>query len=232
VLTDANADGALRRGAQQTLVEVFGSVLKLLHPLMPYVTEELWLALAEKRRLGSATIMLERFPEASAYPADAAAEDEIAWLKGFVGGIRQIRGEANLPRSATLSVRLADATPADRERVDLHASHLRKLAGLEQIELVAPGETVKGAATALLGAMRILVPLAGLIDVGAERDRLGKQLAKTNDDLGKARNKLANQNFVANAPADIVAKEHARIAELEQRAAQLGQQIARLAELG
>jgi valyl-tRNA synthetase len=232
VLTDANADLALRRGAQHTLVEVLGSVLKLLHPLMPYVTEELWLALAAKRGLASATIMLERFPEARDFPADAAAEDEIAWLKGFVGGIRQIRGEANLPRSATLAVRLADATPADRERVERHASHLRKLAGLERIELVAPGETVKGAATALLGAMRILVPLKGLIDVGAERDRLGKQLAKTNDDLGKVRSKLANQNFVANAPAEVVAKEHARVAELEQRAVQLDQQLARLAELG
>jgi valyl-tRNA synthetase len=232
VLTDGNADLALRRGAQHTLVEVLGSVLKLLHPLMPFVTEELWLALAAKRGLASATIMLERFPEARDFPEDTAAEDEIAWLKGFVGGIRQIRGEANLPRSATLAVRLADATPSDRERVERHASHLRKLAGLEQIELVAAGETVKGAATALLGAMRILVPLKGLIDVSAERDRLGKQLTKTNDDLGKVRNKLANQNFVANAPAEVVAKEHARVAELEQRAAQLDQQIARLAELG
>jgi valyl-tRNA synthetase len=232
VLTDANADLALRRGAQHTLVEVLGSVLKLLHPLMPFVTEELWLALAAKRGVASASIMLERFPEALDFPADAAAEDELAWLKGFVGGIRQIRGEANLPRSATLAVRLADATPADRERVERHASHLRKLAGLERIELMAPGETAKGAATALLGAMRILVPLKGLIDVGAERDRLGKQLAKTNDDLGKVRSKLANQNFVANAPAEVVAKEHARVAELEQRAAQLDQQLARLAELG
>ena len=108
---------------------------------------------------------------------------------------------------------------------------MRKLAGLERIEFLPPGETVKGAATALLGAMRILVPLAGLIDVGAERDRLGKQLAKTHDDLGKVRRKLENQSFVANAPAEVVAKEHARIAELEQRAAQLEQQIARLAEL-
>jgi valyl-tRNA synthetase len=232
VLTDASADPALRRGAQLTLVEVLGSVLKLLHPLMPFVTEELWLTIAAKRGLASDSIMLERFPQAHDFPTDAAAEDEIAWLKGFVGGIRQIRGEANLPRSATLAVRLADATASDRERVERHASHLRKLAGLERIELVAPGETVKGAATALLGAMRILVPLKGLIDVGAERDRLGKQRAKTNDDLGKVRSKLANQNFVANAPAEVVAKEQARIAELEQRAAQLEQQLARLAELG
>ena len=84
----------------------------------------------------------------------------------------------------------------------------------------------------MLGAMRILVPLAGLIDVAAERDRLGKQLAKTNDDLDKVRRKLENQSFVANAPPDVVAKEHARIADLEQRAAQLTQQLSRLEELG
>jgi valyl-tRNA synthetase len=231
VLTDPNADLKLRRGAQHTLVEVLGSVLKLLHPLMPFVTEELWLEVVARRGGGSATIMLEPFPETDDFIADAGAEDEIAWLKGFVGGIRQIRGEANLPRSATLNVRLADAAAADRERVDRHASHLRKLAGLDRIDFVPAGEMVKGAATALLGALRILVPLAGLIDVTAERDRLGKQLGKTADDLGKVRRKLENQSFVANAPAEVVAKEHARIAELEQRAMQLEQQIARLAEL-
>ncbi|HSC16324.1 MAG TPA: class I tRNA ligase family protein, partial [Gammaproteobacteria bacterium] len=231
LLTDPSADPALRRGAQRTLVDVLGSLLKLLHPLMPFVTEELWLELVARRGYASSTIMLERFPQTADFAADAAAEDEIAWLKGFVVGIRQIRGEANLPRSATLHVRLADATAIDRERVDRLASQLRKLAGLDRIELVAAGDAVKGAATALLGAMRILVPLAGLIDVGAERDRLGKQLAKTNDDLGKVRRKLENQSFVANAPADVVAKEHARIADLEQRATQLQQQIARLAEL-
>jgi valyl-tRNA synthetase len=232
VLTDPAADLSLRRGAQHTLVEVLGSLLKLLHPLMPFVTEELWLEIAGQRGKRSVTIMLEPFPQTSDFPLDMDAENEIGWLKGFVGGIRQIRSEANLPRSATLHVRLADATQGDAERVERTASHLRKLAGLERIELLPPGENVKGAATALLGAMRILVPLAGLIDVGAERERLRKQLAKTRDDLEKVRRKLENQSFVANAPADVVAKEHARIAELEQRSSQLDQQLARLAELG
>jgi valyl-tRNA synthetase len=232
VLTSPDADPALRRGAQQTLVDVLGTVLKLLHPLIPFVTEELWLELVKRRGMKSETIMLERFPQPDDFPGDAAAEDEIAWLKGFIGGVRQIRGEANLPRSSLLTVRLADASDADRARVERYGAYLRKLAGLERIELVAAGETVKGAATALLGAMKILVPLAGLIDVAAERERLGKQLAKTRDDLGKVRRKLENQSFVANAPPDIVAKEQARIAELEQRATQLDQQLARLAELG
>lgn len=231
VLTDPAADAALRRGAQHTLADVLGTVLKLLHPLMPFVTEELWLEIAQRRKFSSDTIMLERFPQIGDFPADAEAEDEIAWLKGFIGGIRQIRGEANLPRSSLLTVRLADATASDRARLERHSAYLRKLAGLERIERVPAGENVKGAATALLGAMRILVPLAGLIDVAAERERLGKQLARTRDDLAKVRRKLENQSFVANAPPEIVAKEYARIAELDQRAAQLDQQLARLAEL-
>jgi valyl-tRNA synthetase len=232
VLTSPDADPALRRGAQQTLVAVLGTVLKVLHPLIPFVTEELWLELAKRRGWRSDTIMLERFPQPDDFPSDLEAEDEVAWLKGFVGGVRQIRGEANLPRSSLLTVRLADASEADRARVARHDAYLRKLAGLERIELVRAGEPVKGAATALLGTMKILVPLAGLIDVAAERERLGKQLARARDDLGKVRRKLDNRDFVANAPPEIVAKEQERIAELEQRSRQLEQQLARLAELG
>jgi valyl-tRNA synthetase len=231
VLTDPQADPARKRGAQHTLVDVLGALLKLLHPLVPFVTEELWLELAARRRYDSATLMLESFPDPADFAADPSAEDEIVWLKGFVGGIRQIRGEANLPRSATLPVMVAETTELDRERMLRHASHLKKLAGLERIDFVPAGAPVKGAATALLGSMRILVPLAGLIDVGAERDRLDKQLARTRDDLGKAQKKLENQSFVANAPADIVAKEQARVADLAQRAQQLEQQLVRLAEL-
>jgi len=231
VLTDPAADPALRRGAQSTLLDVLAAVLKLLHPLMPFVTEELWLELAKQRGWASATLMLERFPEPQDVTADAGAEQEIEWLKGFVGGIRQLRGESNLPRSVRLTALLADASHLDRARAERYTGQLRKLAGIERIDFVPEGSGVKGAATALLGAMRILVPLAGLIDVAAERDRLGKQLEKTRDDLGKVQRKLDNQGFVANAPLEIVAKEHTRIAELTQRATQLEQQLARLAEL-
>jgi valyl-tRNA synthetase len=232
VLTDPLADPALRRGAQATLHDALGALLKLLHPLIPFVTEEIWLELCRRTSAASATVMLERMPEPGDFAEDAAAEAEIDWLKTFVIGVRQIRGDSNLPRSTALTVQLADATGLDRERVARHSAQLKKLGGLERIDFVAAGSSVKGAAAALLGAMRILVPLAGLIDVASERDRLAKQLAKTRDDSAKSRRKLDNQSFVANAPAEIVAKENARIAEFEQRAVQLEQQLARLAEIG
>jgi len=232
VLTDPAADSKLRRGAQRTLTDVLGALLKLLHPLIPFVTEELWLELCTRTGVRSATVMLERMPEPGDFTHDAEAEAEIDWLKAFVIGIRQIRGDSNLPRSTALSVQLADASEADRVRASRHAAQLKKLAGIERVDVLAPGAAVKGAAAALLGAMRILVPLAGLIDVAAERERLGKQLAKSRDDATKSRRKLENQSFVANAPAEVVAKERERVAELDQRALQLEQQLARLAEIG
>jgi valyl-tRNA synthetase len=231
VLNDPNADSARKRGTQETLVATLGALLRLLHPLIPFVTEELWLELCRKTQRSSDTIVLGPYPAEADAPFDADAEAEIAWLKGFVIGMRQIRGDSNLPRSTPLTVRLADTTELDRARADRHSAQLQRLAGIERIEVLPAGAAVKGAATALLGSMRILVPLAGLIDVTAERDRLGKQLARTRDDLVKCRRKLENQSFVANAPEDVVAKEQARAADFEQRAAQLEQQIARLADL-
>ena len=199
--------------------------------MIPFVTEEIWLELCRRTAVTSPTVMLERMPEPGDFAHDAAAEDEIDWLKTFVVGIRQIRGDSNLPRSTALAVQLADATDLDRERAARHAAHLKKLAGSSVSISFSPARPSK-ARPRPVGAMRILVPLAGLIDVASERDRLGKQLAKTREDAAKSRRKLDNQSFVANAPAEIVAKENARIAELDQRAAQLEQQLARLAEIG
>jgi valyl-tRNA synthetase len=231
VLNDERADPAAQRAAQATLVEVLGAILKLLHPIVPFVTEELWLELSSRTGVSSDTIMLAQMPEEDDFPADPQAHEEIAWLKGVVAGIRQIRGEANIGPGTQLTVRLADASGEDRTRAERHGAYLQKLAGIGSLEVLPPGAAVRGAATALFGGMRILVPLAGLIDTARERERLDKQLAKAADDLQKALRKLENQNFVANAPPDVVAKERARVAELEQRSQQLQQQLARLAEL-
>jgi valyl-tRNA synthetase len=206
-------------------------LLKLAHPLIPFVTEELWLELNRHTGRSSETVMREPFPAAEDVPFDSEAEAEIGWLQAFVNGVRQIRGEMNLARSTPLAALLADASELDRARAGRHAGELKRMAGLENIDVAPPGG-VKGAATALVGGMRVLVPLAGLIDVAAERDRLAKLLAKTRDDFAKARRKLENRDFVANAPAEIVAKENARVAEFEERALKLTQQLTRLAELG
>ncbi|MBN1238274.1 MAG: class I tRNA ligase family protein, partial [Gammaproteobacteria bacterium] len=231
ILNAADANPLQAAATRATLARVLGALLKLLHPLIPFVTEELWLELAARTGTHSDTIMIEPMPRAQDFAADDEAEREIEWIRQFVVGIRQIRGEMNISPSHALPVKLAGASPLDLERVERHRSYLGRLAALSDIEPVDSAQAVRGAATALLGAMQILVPLAGLIDIEAERERLGKQLARSESDLGKSLRKLDNQSFVANAPPDVVAKERERVADLERRAERLRSRIASLEEL-
>ncbi len=231
ILTSGDADAAEQRAARATLAEVLGGLCKLLHPLIPFVTEEIWLKLCAKTDVESATVMLERMPETDDFPRDADAEGEMAWIQGFIVGIRQIRGEMNIGRAQTLPVKLAGASASDRRRLADHGTYLKRLAGIRTVDFVAADEDVPGAATALLGEMRILVPLAGLIDVAQERERLGKQLSRVRADLEKAERKLGNTKFVNNAPPEIVTKERNRAEEFALRADQLEQQLKRLTDL-
>jgi valyl-tRNA synthetase len=230
-LLSADETSAEAEAARATLAEVLGALLKLLHPLIPFITEELWLKLCARLDVESETIMRESLPQAADFPADPEAEAELSWLQGFVVGVRQIRGEMNISPARKLGVKLAGANASDLARVERQHAVLLKLGGIESVEIVAADAAVPGVATALLGEMRILVPLAGLIDVAKERERLGKQLAKVRSDLDKTRGKLANERFVGNAPDDVVAKERVRADELEVRGTQLKHQLGRLGEL-
>jgi valyl-tRNA synthetase len=231
ILNGEDVDPALKRGAGNTLASTLGSVLRLLHPITPFITEELWLALSDRLGRESATIMLEPYPKSDDVAADADADAEIEWLKGFIVGVRQIRGEMNLSPSLKLPVKLDAYATLDQQRVESNRLYIERLARVDSIAWLTPGESAPGAATALLGEMKILIPLAGLIDAGREIDRLGKQVDKVDKDLKQCASKLANERFVNNAPAQVVAKERARAAELEQRKAQLASQIDKLREL-
>jgi valyl-tRNA synthetase len=229
VLAQRDSDGA--HAARETLAVVLGALCKLLHPLIPFITEELWLELCTKLGTPSPSVMLERFPESDDFAADAQAVTEIEWLKAFIIGIRQIRAEMNLSPGKSLSVKLAGASAADRARVAANRAYIERLARVSDIEHIEDGSAVRGAATALLGEMRILVPLAGLVDVGAEIARLDKQLARARKELEACRRKLDNASFVSNAPAEIIAKERDRAAELTQRSDQLSAQLTRIREI-
>ena len=232
VLHDADADPALVRGTRRTLTEVLSAILRALHPIVPFVTEELWLALEAKRGGTSPTIMLEPYPLAPDFAVDSTAEAEIEWLKAFIVGIRQIRGEMNLSPGLPLPVLLAGASADDTDRAASNARYIERLARVTSIDTIAAGgEEPDGAAVALIGALRILVPLAGLIDVAKEIDRLDKQLARIDKDLETCRRKLANPRFVDNAPAEIVQKERDRIADFGQQREQLETQVDRLRKL-
>ena len=231
ILKSADVDEAQLRGTQVTLAEILGALLRLLHPLMPFITEELWLELCKRTNQKSNSIMVEPIPTVEDFTSDSEAESELACIKDFVGSIRQIRGEMNLNPSRALPVKVVGATSEDRTRIGRLQPYLTSLAKLESIEFVTDTDTIIGAATSVLGKMRLLVPLAGVIDSKAEHDRLNKQRDQVKEDLRKCQNKLENNQFLTNAPVDVVVKERSRSEKLTQRLEQLNDQLATLDEL-
>jgi valyl-tRNA synthetase len=231
VLGGESATAAEKRGARETLTTVLGTAFRLLHPIVPFVTEELWLALGAKSGRPSATIMLESFPEAADFARDDDATAEIEWLKGFIVGVRQIRGEMNLSPARPLPLCLAGGSDLDRQRVARNRAAIDRLARIGNIEWIDTGASLRGVATALLGDLRILIPLAGLVDPAREIDRLEKQIRKLANDLAQTERKLGNESFVANAPADIVAKERDRATDLAARRTRMAAQLEKLREI-
>ena len=224
--SDAVSAGA-KAAAQATLQDVLDAILRLLHPLMPFITEEIWLNQDPSRKDGNESLMLAAFPPQDSGEIDTAAEADLEWLTAFTLGIRQIRGEMDISPGKAVPVVLDNASAADRERFERLRTLLVRVARLDDVRF-SDGGDIPMAATALLGELRILVPLEGLIDVDAEIARLTKQGEKLAQDLAKVRGKLDNPNFVANAPADVVARERERLASLEQTQRDIEEQVARL----
>jgi valyl-tRNA synthetase len=221
-----------QRGTRRTLIEILEGLLRLLHPIMPFVTEEIWQQVAPRAGIDAPTIMLQPYPRPTTDEADTTAVADIEWLKKFILGVRQIRGEMDIPPGKPLPVILENAGDADQRRTEEHAALLQRVGRVESVTLLSAGEESPAAATALLDETRLLVPMKGIIDVDAERKRLGKQMDKVRADLDRARSKLDNPNFVNNAPADVVTQERQRAAEFERQVAQLHEQLEKLDELG
>jgi valyl-tRNA synthetase len=231
VLQSPDSSDAERRGTRATLAGTLEALLRLLHPLMPFITEEIWQRAAPRAGVQGATIMRQAFPAASADAADPAIEAEMRWVMDFILGVRRIRGEYDIAPSVKLALRLQGASPSDLERHARHEAVIRRMAGISAASPLAAGEAPPNAAAALLGELRILVPMAGLIDVEAELARLGKLRSKVEQNLAKATAKLGNARFVENAPEEVVAQERDRVAGFKRELAQLAEQHERVASL-
>ena len=175
--------------------------------------------------------MLQAYPNAAEFPHDAQAERQLNWVREFILGIRQIRGEMDISPNKPLPVLLQDASGTDGELLKMHELFLKNLARLASIEIIEDGTEPPPCATALLGAMKILVPMAGLIDVAAERQRLEKNRGKAEAESRKVETKLGNEKFLNNAPDAVVAREKSKFAALRQEITQLDEQISRLNKL-
>jgi len=231
VLQSEDASDEAKRGTRRTLINVLDGLLRLLHPIMPFVTEEIWQQVAPRVGIDAPTIMLQSYPQSDNTVQDDTAVADIEWLKDFILGVRQIRGEMDISPGKPLPVIMQNASAEDSRRAEQHSSLLQRVGRVESITVLSDGEEPPASATALLDELRLLVPMKGIIDVDAEKQRLEKQRNKVEAELQRARSKLGNPNFVNNAPADVVTQEKQREAEFERQIVQLGEQLERLDEL-
>ncbi|WP_449427655.1 valine--tRNA ligase [Rhodanobacter umsongensis] len=223
---DANAAASTRH----TLLVVLESVLRALHPIIPFITEEIWQSVAPKLKLTDNSLMQRPWPRADEIAADDAATAEIEWFKNVLNGIRKIRSEMNIPPAKTIPLLLADGDARDRARVMKFAAQISFLARTEVPQWIEVGAEEPAAAAAVVGTLRVMIPLAGLIDLGAEKTRLAKEISRIEVEIKKCEGKLGNANFVANAPAEVVAQERQRIADWNTTLGALREQAAKLQE--
>jgi valyl-tRNA synthetase len=231
VLFSAEVSEAQKRGARHTLLYTLEALLRALHPLAPFITEEIWQRVKTAAGMSGETIMLSAFPTPDASQTDAQAEPEMRWVMDFIEGVLQIRGEMDIPFSRKLDVLLQNCGPIDSEYAARNLLYLSRLANVTPPRTLASGEPAPISAVALLGTMEILVPMAGVIEPQSELERLAKRLSKAQIDLGKVAAKLANADFARNAPPDVVEKDGVRLTQLRVEIGQLTAQMARVKAL-
>ena len=235
VLWDDNASAEAKRGTRRTLIRVLEATLRLAHPFMPFITEEIWQRVAPIAGTvsgeGPHSIMLQAYPLANVNAIDEQALSDAEWLKAVITAIRNIRGEMNVPPSKALNIILKNLGADDQRRLDDNRQFLTKLAKLESIQVLGSGEEAPMAATQLIGDMELLVPMAGLIDKDAELGRLDKELAKLEKDIQRLADKLGNPGFVDKAPAAVVEKEQDKLQAQQHQRDRLQAQRQAIAEL-
>jgi len=231
VLTDANATAEQKRGTRHTLVNVLETLLRLLHPLMPFITEEIWQRVEPLAGKSGKTIMREPYPQADAARVDAAASGEIAWVMAVISAIRTTRSERDIAPSKLLPVLLADGGEQEHAWMQRNGHYLKQMARTESLRWLTKGEATPESAMQLVGNMKVLIPLGAFINKQEELTRIRKEIEKFEKELAKAKAKLANQDFVARAPAQVVEQEKGRVAEFEAALAKLSAQCSQVEAL-
>ena len=221
-------DPALQRGTRQTLVEVLETVLRLTHPVMPYITEEIWQRVAPLAGKQGETVMRQAYPVNDPETADRESEESMAWVMALLLGIRRIRGEMNIAPGKPLTVLLDNGSAQDRIYLDQSRDYLHKIGRVESLTWLEPGAQPPEAAIALVGEIKVLIPMRGLIDKEAELARLDKEIQRLSKELPRLEGKLGDQGFLAKAPAQVVEKEKARLEDLRVGLAELQAQMAKI----
>ncbi|QDF76334.1 MULTISPECIES: valine--tRNA ligase [Shewanella] len=226
-----NGTEAEQRGTRHTLVTVLEAMQRLLHPMMPYLTETIWQRVKPLAGVEGDTLMLAEFPEYQADKVDETAMADLEWVKQVIVAVRNIRAELNIAPSKPLNALLRSVSEQDKARVEANQTFFATLAKLESMTILADGDTAPMSTTQLVGEMELLIPMAGLIDVAAEMARIDKQLEKLAGEAKRIEGKLNNQGFVAKAPEAVIEKERAKLAEFQRDMDKLSEQKTELAKL-
>ncbi|BAU47667.1 valyl-tRNA synthetase [Sulfurifustis variabilis] len=224
VLTDRAGPADAQRGTRHTLVHVLESLLRLLHPIMPFITEEIWLRVAPLAGKAGPSIMREPYPMADESRIDAAAIEELGWVMAVIGAVRTVRSERDIAPSKPLPVLLAEGEARERAWMEKNAAYLKLLGRMEPLTWLDRAEAAPEAVMQLVGRMKVLVPLGSLIDRAAELERLEKEIDKAEKELAKARSSLENEAFVARAPKQVVEQMQQRARHFEATLADLESQ--------
>jgi len=227
----SGTDPAIAESTRHTLLFVLEALLRALHPIIPFITEEIWHEVAPKLGVSGDSIATQRYPPAGELPQDAAATAEIEWLKSVLTDIRRIRSEMNIAPGKPIPLLFAGGTASDRARTAKFAAQIEFLARTESQRWLQAAEAEPASATAVVGELKILIPLAGLIDIGAEKTRLAKEIKRIEGEIAKCKGKLSNANFVQNAPAEVVTQENQRLKDFDTTLVALTEQLGRLSDL-
>jgi len=231
LLWEGKSSAAQQKGTRHTLVHVLENILRLAHPIMPFITEEIWQSIrpyaATSDEHGD-SIMLQRYPQPDESKIDSQALADIGWARALIIAVRNIRGEMNIPPGKALPLFIGNSDPNDRQRFENVALFVNTLARIESIDWLDAQQSAPAAATQLVGELEIMVPLEGLIDKDAEIERLGKEIDKLKKETARLSGKLSNANFVDKAPAEVVAKEQQKLAEAEAALERLNSQQQKL----
>ncbi len=220
-----------KRGTRKTLVRVLEALLRLLHPIIPFITEEAWQSVAPLAGKQGDTIMLESYPQSDKNKIDQAAISELEWLKKFIIGVRKIRSEMDIAPSKVLNVLLEDLNKNDQTWLENNLIYLQTLAKLDQIKILNIDDEAPESAIALVGKMKILIPIAGLIDKEAELARLAKEISKLQNEIKRLNGKLNNAGFIAKAPESVVNNERKKLNDYKTDLSNLEVQNEKISQL-
>ncbi len=228
VLWDKSASNEQLNATRYTLLSVLEQSLRLAHPLMPFITEEIWLVAAPQLGIKGDTIMLQPYPTLDKSAINSDVEKEIEWMKSVILALRNIRGELNISPAKAIPAWFSKGNANDKAQLESNQQFLTKLAKLESVTWLDDPANAAAAAMQLAGEMEIRVPLAGFVDIKAEQARLAKEIEKLQTDITKLTAQLGNERFVANAPPAVVAKERERLAGNQTALVQLATQMKKL----